>query len=88
MRHIRALRSLQANLSDLVENGSQSSPLVLAWGATASSHVSVQIEQSRRGITPGFVEFLSEVAPRSGPVEDLLNKIREQEFIISSFLNS
>jgi hypothetical protein len=86
MRRITALQSLQSNLSDLVENGRQSSPLVHAWGASASSYVSAQIDESRLGTTPGFVEFLSEVAPRFRPVEDLLNKIREQELLISQLL--
>jgi hypothetical protein len=86
MRRITALRSLQSNLSDLVENRRQSSPLVHAWGATASSYVSAQMDESRLGTIPGFVEFLSEVAPRLRPVEDLLNKIREQERLISQLL--
>lgn len=86
VRRIRALRSLQANLSDLVENGRASSPLVQAWAAAASSHVIAQIDESRVAITPGFIEFLSQVALRFRPVEDLLNEIREQEIIITQLL--
>ena len=86
MRRIAALRSLQSNLSDLIENGRQSSPLVHAWATAASSHVNAQIDESRLGTMPGFVEFLSEVALRFRPVEDLLNKIREQELLISQLL--
>jgi hypothetical protein len=86
MRRIAALRSLHSNLSDLVRNGRQSSQLVHVWGAAASSHVSAQIDELRLGTTPGFVESLSKVAPRFRPIEDLLNKIREQEFLISQLL--
>jgi hypothetical protein len=88
MRRIAALRSLQSNLSDLVENGRQSSPLVHTWATAASSHVNAQIDESRLGTIPGFVEFLSEVAPRFRPIEDLLNKIREQDILISQLLAS
>jgi hypothetical protein len=86
MRRIAALRSLHSNLSDLVQNGRQSSQLVHLWGAAARSHVSAQIEELGVGTTLGFVEYLSKVAPRVKPVEDLLNKIREQELLISDLL--